>query len=123
MSERVGRCYELAWKEVTHLWLSRYAQKDLTLIHGTIRDTYFGNKGAFICHAWVRVKDHVWEPITMASMPEVVFMRLFDAEVIHEYTVAQAIEQANESGHSGPWHPMPEHLQKTLIQIETEERP
>lgn len=127
MNERLGRCYELAWKEATNLWLTRYRQRDVTLIHGVIRDTHLVGKGAVICHAWVRVNaEHlqfVWEPITEQRLPESVFMRLYDAEIIHEYTVSAALELANETGHSGPWHPMPDHLQRTLIQIEQEGQP
>ena len=128
MNERLGRCYELAWKEVTNLWLTRFRQRDLTLIHGVIRDTHLIGKGATICHAWVRLESAefpacVWEPITQQWLPEEVFMRLYDAEIIHRYTVSAALELANETGHSGPWHPMPEHLQRTLTQIEQEEQP
>lgn len=127
MNERLGRCYELAWKEATNLWLTRYRQRDVTLIHGVIRDTHLVGKGAVICHAWVRVNaEHlqfVWEPITEQRLPESVFMSLYDAEIIHEYTVSAAIELANDTGHSGPWHPMPKHLQRTLTQIEQEKQP
>lgn len=126
MNERLGRCYELAFKEITNLWLTRFRQRDLTLVHGVIRDTYLIGKGATICHAWIRLENAefpacVWEPITQKWLPEEVFMRLYDAEIIHRHTVSEAIELANETGHSGPWKLMPEHLQRTLIQIEQEE--
>ena len=126
MNERLGRCYELAWKEITSLWLTRFRQKELTLIHGVMRDTHLGNKGAVICHAWVRLDNQndipaVWEPIADEWLPEDVFMRIYDATIIHQFTVSEAIELANQTGHSGPWRPMPDHIQKTLTQIEQEE--
>lgn len=120
-NERVGRCYELVAQRALELWQSGYDKRDLKIVHGVIRDTNFDNKGALVCHAWLVIRDRVWEPVAMLEMSEDAFVRMFDAEIVHRYSLETAMWYMGVEGHYGPWLPMPEHLQKTLIDIAKEE--
>ncbi len=114
---RVGLCYELAFHETVHTSMGR---PEATLVHGVIRDTHVLGKGAVICHAWVERDGIAWEPILQTELPIDIFIRLYDAEVIHRYPAKKALDLAMKSGHSGPWEEMPDHIQKTLVQINEE---
>lgn len=111
--KRTGRCYELAFERVVKAKTSQESGS-MRLIHGVIRDTNLTRGGALICHAWVEQGGNVWEPVLDSTMPKSVFMHMFDATAIHHYSPTEAIELALSTKHSGPWHEMPDHLQRTL---------
>lgn len=117
---RLGRCYELAFNYFAEVGFMR---PDMTLVHGLIRDTNVGAWGAVICHAWVEIDNECWEPITQLKLPKDVFMRLYDAEEIYRYNRQQVHAFACDTGHSGPWEPMPDHLQRTIPQIVQGDQP
>lgn len=110
VAERLGRCYELAHKQL-------YAHSAATLVHGVIRDTHLSGLGAVILHAWLEIGDESWEPITQLCLPSDVFMRLFDAEIIHRYSIREATLHALETGHYGPWQEMPKGIERTIPEI------
>lgn len=91
MNTRLGRCYELSYKATA---------PGTTLVHGSIQGFDFPR----IDHAWVVLADGtVWEPASNEVWDAGVFRSFFRAVVGTEYTFADALHNALESGHYGPW--------------------
>lgn len=102
MSDRLGRCYELAGREVI-LPGDRFhpGRGAPVLVHGTIQG--FGNPPN--PHAWIEFRDGtVWEPITEQyfGAGEWVAFANPGAEAVR-YTVQEARRRAVVTGHWGPW--------------------
>lgn len=114
VEKRLGRCYELAFN---HFALVSFMRREAVLVHGVIRDTHIAGLGAVICHAWVECDGEVWEPITQTKLPKDAFFRIYDAEETYRYNRTQVCDFALDTEHSGPWEPMPEHLQRTIPEI------
>lgn len=112
--KRLGRCYELAAKEVILIdtWHEREPGKpvyDAVLVHGTIGPERNP-------HAWVEFSQDfetpakrtftlrlAWEPVMEQELPVDAFDRLMYAERIKTYTPKQAAERLLSTHHYGPW--------------------
>lgn len=106
MSERLGRCYELAGEQaldpygVTVLDTPWGEVAPVALHHGTIqRDPWLPNP-----HAWVEYeRDLWWEPVTESLLPRDAFERSYGTTVIVRYEIDEARRLAVRTGHWGPW--------------------
>lgn len=97
---RLGRCYELAWQHLLD-------HPAATLAHGIIGGRSVGAGGAIVFHAWLVEAEMVWEPISARWWPEEVYVGLFSAQTIYVYDSATARQRAADTGHYGPWDPLP----------------
>jgi hypothetical protein len=98
--QRLGRCYELAAKQVV-FGEGEHKPGD-KLVHGSIQG--FGNPR--IGHAWVeRADGSIHEVIGQKDYPRFVFGALFNPIEDHVYTSAQATQWMLKSGHFGSWEP------------------
>jgi hypothetical protein len=98
-----GNCYEQALLFVLHAQLATLdgapAIPGLTLVHGILRRP----DGSQMGHGWIEQDGIVYEPETGRSTPRNLDYVL--ARVVYRvsYTPEHAIEQAQQSGHYGPW--------------------
>lgn len=94
--DRLGRCYELAVRQVLDLDADG-------VVHGTI---LLPNRAAATDHAWAwRDDGTVWEP-TLGRWVDGGWHRwLFGTTEHHRYDRMQVHEQVHAHGHYGPWTP------------------
>lgn len=101
MSKRLGRCYELAGRELLERCCSH-----TRLVHGMI-----ARNGFVVHHAWLEWEEEwfrgsgtvCWEPVTDLTLPQDAFERLFGAEKQVEYTRDEASKLMLRTKHYGPW--------------------
>ena len=97
VAERLGRCYELAGREVPG--------SGGTLVHGSIHHVLVNNR---IDHAWIELADgSVWEPISQDVYPPSAFAALFRPTVAGRYSRSEVWSITLETGHWGPWDDEP----------------
>lgn len=120
VSDRLGRCYELAAKGIQGWWMLReggLVSRELlgtnslpvsgspaptSLVHGTWHGP---NAAERIAHAWLVLDDgRVWEPVTSLICDPVLFEAYTRAVPTRTYTEKQARVHMLRSGHFGPWH-------------------
>jgi hypothetical protein len=89
MRNRLGRCYELAWRAT----VEEPGSEQFTLVHGR---TAFGG------HAWVWLPDgRIYDPTLDCHLTKDEYVGAI-AEAT--YTREQALKALIITGHYGPWH-------------------
>jgi mRNA interferase RelE/StbE len=109
--ERLGRCYELAGREVM------MDRSGIILVHGSIEG--FGNPR--IGHAWViRPGGTVYDPVLDQEFEPEHHRDFFDAREHVRYTSHEARVEMVRHEHWGPWHDAPYGLtgSKTAVRYE-----
>ena len=91
IKDRVGRCYELSYKEMRRGAWDHLAQG------------YLHYQGACIHHAWLERGGAAYDPVFDAEFPKEAYYGLFRAEDVILYTPKQACEQALKTRSAGPW--------------------
>lgn len=113
---RLGKCYELAVKELEELtWADEDKYRDdIRLVHGKIGP----NKNP---HAWITWTSEekfpgsdkiyhmkwTWEPIGETFLPWEAFEKLYQATIDREYTAQEAYVSMAAYGHYGSWEGEP----------------
>ncbi len=95
--DRLGKCYMYAYKEVEKL-------DTAILVHGYITDPIHGR---VIDHAWVEVKNIVYDPTLDKKFPKAKYDSLFNPEIVKKYNKEEMYEKALKTGNFGPWHKIP----------------
>lgn len=97
---RTGKCYALALSG-----LIRRAPWSATLVHGSIYNAAYSEKGR-IGHGWLELEDGtVWEPVHGDLFEGPVWESYASPEYEARYTKDDALHLMLTSGHSGPWTP------------------
>jgi hypothetical protein len=95
ITERQGRCYELA----LHAILNEPGAHYFTLVHGRIFDAMHNR---IIPHAWVEVADSCYDPVLNDYFPTSLFMTIAVAEARYDHGQAQEMFAKHQCW--GPWH-------------------
>lgn len=120
LTDRLGRCYELAGKTLCGWdgWTAAEGKENAVLIHGRIlsRNPQLG----LIGHAWVEYDDALLldsgvpyrtrmahDPVMGDTLPVRAYRAIVSAEVEIEYTLHEAMVLMAETEHYGPWHDGP----------------
>ena len=102
IKDRVGRCYELSYKEMRRGAWDHLAQG------------YLHFQGACIHHAWLERSGAVYDPVFDAEFPKEAYYGMFQAEDVVLYTPKQVCEQALKTGVYGPWEEVDDSRLKLL---------
>jgi hypothetical protein len=91
--ERLGLCYELAYKFIKN-------HPEAKLIHGSIRGS---GEEKRIRHAWVEVGDKIFDPVMNKMVPKWLYEEQFNAQPEKIYTHEEALISLVKNRHYGPW--------------------
>ena len=91
--DRLGRCYELAYKFIKD-------HPEAKLIHGSIRGS---GEEKRIKHAWCEVGDKVFDGILGKMVPKWLYAEMFNPEITKTFTHEQALINLVKSKNYGPW--------------------
>ncbi len=114
-NNRIGHCYALSAIHCARM--PPTPDGGPFLIHGVIKSTALlpeHSHVCVICHAWIEDGENMIDVVTKTTLPSPIFMRIFDAEIIHRYSQKEAIARTADSGHYGPWEEMPDAAQILL---------
>ena len=97
MSDRQGRCFELAFSAMLEP-----ENAGAVLMHGTV----IGRGGSRIDHAWLIIEDGaaIYDPVFDRLILPTSYNARFAPEEERRYSAKEAAEEALNQGHSGPWH-------------------
>ena len=94
IEDRVGRCYEYAFKTV-----ERYPQ--FTLVHGIGINT---KDGKIMGHAWCELGNLAYDAVMDEAIPKEQYYRVFQVSDTFKYTLQEARELVSMYHHYGYWN-------------------
>ena len=94
-----GQCYQLALS-----WMMENTETDAIMIHADVTGTGGDIKGQVYGHAFILIDDNtVYDVCQKISIPKDIYYKVGNVTNERAYTLQEAVEQAIESGHYGPW--------------------
>lgn len=93
LEERLGRCYEYAFKT-----LEKFPQ--FKLIHSVGKQT---KTRELMGHAWLELNDFVYDAVMDKFVKKELYYKIFEIELRIEYTLKEARELISKHQHYGFW--------------------
>jgi hypothetical protein len=98
-SVELGKCYMSAYQAITSF---KY-DDSWKLVHGIAKLTRGHQKGKEFGHAWIENDEEVFDTETGKTIAKAVYYYAGKISYTREYTSSEAMEEAMNSGHYGPW--------------------